>query len=383
MYLPPALLDWLIFLVLFAVLYGAGERGWSIRQCAWLGGSFQLAYMCTSFVIGLALSRARAKTFLLVGTAGAMVVAIGCLILRDYHRLLVALSLLGTCGALFYNSFQTFMRGEAAPGGLARTIGLYNLAWSGGSALGLLSSGVFYRGGAVLLVGTAVVVCALVFVLLLRHQTRPADQLSADEHVEQGTARARVVDGRYVGVAWLVIFMINFVQRPIHTFFPALCAQNEISSTLAGLPLFLLMSVQAIFGLVAVRWRDSLYRRTPLAVVQLLGMLCMLALWRWHAYWVSLTAIGLFGCICGYLFFAAIYYGSNSGRRSFNIGVNEFLVGVGSFGGLFVCEWWMKRTGQEHNLYMVCAVAMAITLAAQLLLVSGHTKKTGKVALPV
>ena len=34
----PALMDWTVFLVLFAVLYGAGERGFSGLQCAWIGG---------------------------------------------------------------------------------------------------------------------------------------------------------------------------------------------------------------------------------------------------------------------------------------------------------------------------------------------------------
>ena len=44
----------------------------------------------------------------------------------------------------------------------------------------------------------------------------------------------------------------------------------------------------------------------------------------------------------GYAYFAAVYYASNSGRRSFNIGVNECLVGMGSFAGC------LRRSGARR-----------------------------------
>ena len=56
LYLCPALMDGLTFFVLFAILYAAGERGMSLSQCAWLGGTFQLAYMTgLAYVVCLAL----------------------------------------------------------------------------------------------------------------------------------------------------------------------------------------------------------------------------------------------------------------------------------------------------------------------------------------
>ena len=63
MQLCPALMDWTMFLVLFAVLYGAGERGFSGLQCAWIGGIGQLAYMVTSLLAGLALPGATHAAF--------------------------------------------------------------------------------------------------------------------------------------------------------------------------------------------------------------------------------------------------------------------------------------------------------------------------------
>ena len=46
---------------------------------------------------------------------------------------------------------------------------------------------------------------------------------------------------------------------------------------------------------------------------------------------ITAVAIILLGMYMGYAYFAAVYYASNSGRRSLNIGVNECLVGMGSF----------------------------------------------------
>ena len=71
MQICPALMDWLGFLVLFAVLYGAGERGFSGLQCAWLGGIGQLTYMVTSLLAGLVLTRRNARSLLLASTVGS------------------------------------------------------------------------------------------------------------------------------------------------------------------------------------------------------------------------------------------------------------------------------------------------------------------------
>lgn len=377
-YLCPALMDWVVFLVHFAVLYGAGERALTMSQCAWLGGVFQLSYLCVSMAIGLLLTRARARIWLLASIVVSLAAAVACIMLRQFEWLLLAMGAFGVSSAIFFNAFQTFMRGEAAPGGLARSAGWYTLAWSGGSGLGLLSSGLFYRLGLWALSGVSAAVSLAILIILLRHRIRPVNELSADEHVEQGSAKARAVDPRYVWVARVVIFTAMFVQRPIHTFFPALSAGQNISASAAGVPLFLLMMIQGFAGAACSRFRDGLYRRTPLWMMHAAATAVLLALWRWPSYWMSVLGIGALGVYSGFAFFSAIYYASNSGRRSFNIGVNEFLVGVGSFAGLFVCEAWMRRSGDDQSLYLVCAIALVVSALVQVALVSGK-KRVGKI----
>lgn len=368
--LCPALLDWIVFLVLFAALYGAGERNMSGLQCAWLGGIPQITYMISSLVVGVLLSRRNARTVLLAATVLSTVLGIACLNLTAFTTQMLALGLFGVAIALFFNAFQTFMRGETAPGGLADTVGGYTVAWSLGSSMGFLSSGTFYRLGPLALSAVVVLVGGGVLTILLTYRRRPYETASADEHIEQPLGNHRRMNPAYVWVAWCLIFTGMFVQRPLQSLFPALCARQGISPALAGLPLFLHMLIQGIWGYHIRRYASWRYRRTPLVAAHGFAVLLMVLVTRNPAYAFSACAVALLGFYTGYVYFTAVYYASNSGRRSLNIGVNECLVGLGSFAGLFACQWWMKRSGEDSSMYAVCAWAMVLALGLQVLLAS-------------
>lgn len=369
-YICPALMDGLVFLVSFAVMYRAGEQGMSIPQCAGIAGLFQLAYMLTSLTIGFLLSRRNVRAILLAGTMLCTLCGIICLMAKEFLLILIGFGGLGIFMALFFNAFQAFMRTESAPGDLGRAIGLYTLAWSMGSAAGIFSSGFFYRLGFPMLSALTLLVGVVMLVVLLVHKPRPADAPCADEHVERGSWQAPKVDPVYVWIGWLMIFMAMFVQRPIHSFFPAISAKAGVSAFVTGLPLCLQMAVQAAVGLAMIRWRHLLYRRTPLWLIHGGAAVLVLIMWRWPTLPVCFLSISLLGAYAGFVYFCSVYYASNSGRRSLNIGVNEFLVGLGSFAGLFISEGVMKRTANDANMYLVIAVALLISLAAQLAIAS-------------
>jgi len=375
-YICPALMDALVFLVSFAVMYRAGEQGMSITQCAWLACLFQLTYMLTSLAVGFLLSRRNTRVILLASIVLCTLGGVTCLMAKEFLLILVAFGCLGIFMAFFFNAFQTFMRTEAAPGDLGRAIGLYTLAWSLGSAAGIFSSGFFYHLGFTMLSALIILVGIVMLVVMLTHKPRPADAPSADEHVERGSAKAPPVDPVYVWIGWLMIFMAMFVQRPIHNFFPAISAKAGVSAFVTGLPLFLQMAVQAAVGYAMIRWRHLLYRRTSLGLIHGVAAVLLLVMWRWPTLPVCFLGISLLGAYAGFVFFSSVYYSSNSGRRSLNIGVNEFLVGLGSFAGLFISEWVMQRTGNDANMYLVIAVALLISLAAQLA-IAGWRSPTG------
>ena len=367
-FVSPAVMDAVVFLVLFAVSYGAGERGLNTLRCAWLGGIFQIVYMTTSLAAGAVLTRRNARR-LLLGSVALMVLTGGAALrLTAFVPLMAAMALFGVGCAVFFNAFQTFMRGEAPPGGLARATALYTAAWSGGAGLGFLASGSLYRLGGFAMSLLVLAASAFIFVLLARHRKRPHDSLSADEHVESPHRGVAGVHEAYVGVAWAMIFTATFVQRPLQTFYPALAGRAGVAAALAGVPLFAHMLLQAVAGGLMVKARRWLYRADMLAAVQLLAAALLAWLWVCPAYAVTASGIGLLGLWSGFLYFSAVFYASNAGRRSRNIGVNECLVGMGSFAGLFVSEWFMTRLGDDAVMYAVCAAAIVVSVGLQLVL---------------
>lgn len=363
-------MDALVFFVTFAVMYRAGEQGMSITQCAWMAGLFQLTYMLTSLAVGFLLSRRNIRVILLAGVALCTLCGVTCLMAKEFLLILFAFGCMGICMAFFFNAFQTFMRTESAPGDLGRTIGLYTLAWSLGYGTGIFSSGIIYRLGFVALSALTILAGVVMLVILLVHQSRPPGAPSADEHVDHGSGKAPPVDPLYVWVGWVMIFTAMFIQRPIHNFFPVIYAKAGISPFMTGLPLFLQLALQAAGGFAMIRWRHLLYRRTPIALAHGAAAAIALIMWLWPSLPICFLGITLIGAYAGFTFFSCVYYASNSGRRSLNIGVNEFLVGLGSFAGLFISEWVMQRTGNDASMYLVVAMALLISLAAQLAIAS-------------
>ena len=380
--LCPALMDWTVFLVLFAVLYGAGERGFSGLQCAWIGGIGQLTYMVTSLLAGLVLTRRNARGFLLASTTGSTVMGIVCLLLTSFAPQMVCQALLFIFLALFFNSFQTFMRGETAPGGLALTVGRYTLAWSVGSAAGFLSSGSLYQLGSSALCVMTLLVGMAMLVTLLRHKARPHAMASADEHVDEAAPGARIVNPRYIVVGWCLIFTAMFVQRPLQNLWPAMCARSAILPFLPGLVLSLHMFVQGVWGYRVAAFTTWRYRRTPLVVLHLAGVVLLGLAWLNPVFPVAAATIIVLGFYMGYAYFAAVYYASNSGRRSLNIGVNECLVGMGSFAGLFAVELGEMLLGKDGGMYAVCGIGLLVSLLIQVTLASLPPSEATASAVP-
>jgi MFS family permease len=363
-YACPALLDWILFLVIFAVSYGAGKRGMTMGEVAWLGGAMQVAYMLASVGSGFLLTRRNALGLLIASTIAAVAAAALCLVTRSFAPLLVWMAALGVSSAFFFNSFQSFMRGEAPPGGLARATALYTLAWSVGSSLGLISSGLVYELGRFGLIVVAAAVGGAIGVILWLHERRPHHEASAEEHTEGAPEGATRLHLRYVWVAWIVIFTAMFVQRPLLTFYPTACGRAGTAALLAALPPFLHMFIQGLGGLAMGRLRGWLYRPGPLVAVHLCAAAVLALMWLFPAYWVTAAGLSVLGLWGGFAYFCAVYYSGNAGHRSRNIGINECLVGLGSVAGLFICEGFIEKTNHVEVMYIVCALALGISALA-------------------
>ena len=366
LYLSPALMDWMVFFVFFTVFYAAGVRGVGMQECGWLGVLFQVAYVTSSFASGRFVTQRNARHALMASTVVCGIMSVALLCAHAFVVLSVGLLVLGVSAAVFFNSFQAFMRGEASVGNLKTSVALYTLSWSLGAAVGNLTAGWLYRWGIPALILAVVIATAVITAMLSRPGKSAVTGHSADEEVEHGGCPQYPVSGAYVIIGWLMIFTVTFVQRPLFTFLPPYFAAEGISSLRASLPLFMHLAVSAFFGLAMYRYRDFLYRRKPFLIIQTGGVLALCAMWLWPTYWVCFSMLCVLGIYGGFVYYCAVYYSNNSGRRSFNIGVNEALVGIGSITGILLGDAWMRHSGSTIDMYLVCAVGLAVSIIAQL-----------------
>lgn len=369
-YLSPALMDWMLFFVAFAVFYAAGARGVGMQACGWLGILFQVGYMTNSMVSGHFVTQRNAQRVLLASTLVCGLASAGILCSSAFGLLAAGLLVFGASAAWFFNSFQAFMRGGAAVGSLKTSVAVYTLSWCLGAALGNVTAGGLYQWGLPALLAAVTLATALIVLTLLLPALRSAPEASHEAPVEQGSRPQYPVCNTYVPVGWLMIVTVTFVQRPLFTFLPPLFASEGVSSLWASLPLFLHMAVSAVVGLALSRFRDHLYRRTPFLLIQGGGCAALCAMWVWPTYWVCFSMLCVLGAYAGFVYYSAVYYASNSGRRSFNIGVNEALVGLGSIAGIMLGDGWMRHSGVTTELYLVCAAGLASSVIAQLTLVT-------------
>ncbi len=367
-------MDWLLFLTNFAVLYRAGEQRLTLNQCAWLAGIWSIFYMLTSVGAGFLISRRNARLILLISTVFTVSAAILCLAAPQFELMLVGMAMTGVSTAFFFNSFQAFMRGDSAPGGLIKTVGIYTISWSLGSGFGFISSGFLYRYGVYGLIILSLLIGLVIMVAVIRHKSRPLGEISSEEHSEEGPSGARPVNARYVLVGWIIIFTASFVQRPVLSFFPSMCAADGINSFTASLPLFLIFAVQAIFGMAMIKWRNALYRRLPFVIMHFLAAVLFFTAWRWPVLEVCFPVFSILGIYFGFAYFCSVYYSSNSGNRVLNVGINEFLVGTACLLGLFGCEWWMRHTASAPSMYAVCGGVLAASAVIQFLLAAPRAR---------
>jgi MFS family permease len=369
-YLCPALMDWLVFFVMFAVFYSAGERGLAISECGWLGIVFWIIYALSSFIVGHVINFRNSGTVLFFSVCLSAVFSVSSLYFSQTWILYFSLGGLSASMGLFFNAFQNFMRDKAFVGNLRNSVALYTFSWCTGSAVGNLSSGSLYDLGFKVMTFAVLSAVILTISILLFLRKKDKDRV--------GTTPAPVevnhqdILGRenfvYVYLGWTMIFTIVFVQRPLFTFLPVIFAEEGISAFAASLPLGIHMFMIGLLGLLMLmgRWRILLYHKTPIVCAHLIGILSLTALWLWPSYMLCLFMMIFLGIYGAFAFYSAVYYSSNSAKHSFNIGINEMLVGIGSIAGLFFGDWAITAAGSNWSMYPLCAGTILLSFIIQI-----------------
>ncbi|MBV9468296.1 MAG: MFS transporter, partial [Abitibacteriaceae bacterium] len=253
-YIFPFLIDLITFLVMLRLADAAGrEMHVSNLQTSWFMVSYSACFLVACLWLGRRLHRGNSRPILIASITVLMVLAVPLFFTTSFWPTIIIFSAYGVTVAAAFNSFQTFMRGEAPAGSLGLTLARYTISWSSGIACGFLLGGILKDvGGPFALSAFTTLACLSILYLVLTHQTRDEEHASADATVEEidpaVNPRAPRVDSRYVAIGWSLCVSANFSQRPLTTFIPKFHAESGSPAWVAGFLLFTLFLAQAISG---------------------------------------------------------------------------------------------------------------------------------------
>jgi len=357
-YLTTFLTDVIIFFVIFFVMYRAGETGMSGGLCTLLGISGSIGYIITSFVSGRVIRQKNCKQFLLASTVAGALACIAVFFSKSFALDLVLLFAFGMANGFFFNAFQAFIRNSSSRADIFKTISMYTVAWSTGTAFGYLGSGSLYKLGPYAL-SFIIVLSAVWIVYIIRGKHCVDNSVVEEPEYPFGT------DPVYLWIGWIIIFAVTFTERALQVFFPVLCAKSGISPFMAGLPLFLMMFTQGAFAMFFTKYKNLFYRKNLIITANIAAVLLLLVLWLFPYYPVYLAGFTLFGVYGAFTYFSSVLYANNHfENRSLNVGINEAIVGIGAVIGVVISYVWMKFIPGAGSIYLGCALLMILAIAA-------------------
>jgi len=247
------------------------------------------------------------------------------------------------------------MRNSSSKGDIIKTICMYTVAWSCGTSLGYLFSGSLYKLGPYAL--SAIVVLTGACVLWIFRKDSSIEDKSESGNYPLST------NIMFVWMGWVIIFVVTFVERAILVFFPVLCAQKNLGPFYASLPLFLMMLGQGVFSIYFFRNKNLFYKKNIIVIMNILAATTLLLVWVFPSYLVYLAGFTLFGIYGCFAYFSAVLYANNHfENQSYNVGINEGIVGISSILGVVISYFWMKALPGPDSIYLGCAMLLIILI---------------------
>lgn len=290
--------------------------------------------------------------------------------------LLLTMPLLGVGNALYWPTVQAAVGDLAGPGGLAREIGRFNVAWSAGKTAGYLAGGLLLAATgfrAAFLTGAGLV--ALAFAVLwgvgapAPAGRRPNDATPSGADVPEATRRA------FRRMGWWANFAAYGAGGVLGYQLPKWFDAVGWHETRFGLFLAAVFLGQTVaFALLAGRVRFTWSTRR-LLLPQAAAAAALAALPLAGGYGLLLVGAPLLGAAFGVCYAASIFYSLDTVRgKGRNAGIHESLVGAGNFAVPLLGGATVRWTGSLAAPYLVAALVMVGAMLAQGALARGLSR---------
>ena len=339
-YVFPALLDFSLGCLLLLVSVKAVQMGTSPFKLGVLGSIWGISYFVSNLVLSRFAHKRTANLFMVLGCLSLIFIAPGFIFFHSLASLFILSFLIGPATAFFFIGFQLFM-GEGANLSVLKSTALYTLGWSTGIACGFLVSGALSTLSPVISIlpvvaSSLLIIAGLRFVGKFSAKQREGDK-KENRHVSSGLDKtvSPETEKAYLLLGWVGIFTVSVVSGGIRFLMPKIIIDFfGLSPAVAGTLLFLSFIIQAVFGLLLMKfpgWRYNFKVHLRLELLGLIGIFLALLISGLTGVIILAVVVGVYS---GHAFYNGVFYSLCQHRnRGRNIIVNESLVGISSIIG--------------------------------------------------
>jgi len=293
-------------------------------------------YVVSSWQGGKYAERRGCIRSLRVGFA-VMILSLGMGMLFPMPVAQVVVYCLWTVGVCFtWPAIETLVS-ERAGASLPTRIGIYNVTWAAGGAVGYFTTGILLEklGMASLFwlpLGLTVVQMAL---LSLAARWLKEEEDDCRRRVERAPSSARPADAdRFLRMAWFANPFSYVAINTVIPLIPYIAERLSLSTAMAGIVCSLWMFARLAAFVAFWQWQGWHYRFRWLAGSFVLMIVCFFGLLMAQSVGMLLSAEVGFGLSIGLIYYSSLYYSMHvPERQGSNAGLHEAMLGTGLFVG--------------------------------------------------
>ena len=302
-------------------LLTAALGGFVYIIAAWQGGKLAQRYGCIRLIY--------------MGCGGVILsLALGMVLATATAQVFVfCLWTVGVC--FIWPALETLIS-ERAGAELAKMVGIYNVTWAAGAAVGYFTTGIlieklgmeslFWLPLGLTAVELALLPCAA---RLLRKEN---DRHGQEENLTPAVCEADAK--RFLRMAWIANPFSYVAINTVIPLIPSIAEKLSLSTGMAGIVCSVWMFARLAAFAAFWRWTGWHYRFQWLAASFLLMIVCFFGFLTAQSIELLLVAQVGFGLSIGLIYYSSLYYSMNvTNNHGSNAGLHEAMIGAGLFIG--------------------------------------------------
>ena len=380
-FLFPALVDVFVGMLTFVTTVRLVNSDAGAFVCTLPATTWAFGHSFFSIFVSMINSSKRAPALIVSGCMAMILSALLLIFFNDVNIQLWWTLLAGLGSALFFCSFQVFMKAsdKDVHAGLARSTAIYGFAWSCGIASGPFIAAFVWgqwdkQGGWIYCYW----IC-IAFILCVAAATWPLKRYIASYHRKLELAAAnspvpeiktqlvdysKLPDLAWLG--WLTAGIGCLAIALIRTVFPYKANVLHISEKELGYVIALVAYAQGFFSLILVRSRYWMYKILPIMLFSLCGFTGMVLFWCGNGIWAFYAGAIIYGIYSSgaffYLVFHSLVHPEKGGKY---VSLNEVIVGFTSIVAPLAGGFLVDASGNENLPFIFAAIFIAAAIVVQ------------------